>query len=449
MTYNTIRTRNVHILLKSIRLYTVSLIVAISFVTSSVTQLIAPIDTSALGCSEQDREARADFYSKNDIQFVDPCDAGGSCAAGSGSLTGPAPTQLNGGSNAEKVWNYFIGRGLTPVGAAGAMGNIEQESSFDPLIEEGGNGIGFGLIQWSFERRTALEAAAAAAGVSFTRSEANNDPALLFQLNYLWDGEYGEMTWQEPVNAETSVDGDPSVPYSADNTGNGSTLVFHKLVERSGDGTTGKQERIDSAKNFLETYGGGSTTGGGDCSLGEGGLTEEQAKQFMINFGKNTDGFSAAQTAGLWDMCSPGNNGSNCVSFAYFFNNTFTDMDVRTNDGNGEAIVGSIRARGANGGTEPKVFSTFSWDNGGYGHVAIILGIHGDNVIVGHASCTRGGNGISGAGDGTQSGNGSGFISMGPKDEAATYLGYVPTEFAYPDNVKTSDIEKFISTGKV
>ncbi|NCU38889.1 hypothetical protein EOL96_07625, partial [Candidatus Saccharibacteria bacterium] len=39
-----------------------------------------------------------------------------------GDLTAPAPTSLTGETNAEKVWNYFIQRGLTPVAAAGAMG---------------------------------------------------------------------------------------------------------------------------------------------------------------------------------------------------------------------------------------------------------------------------------------------------------------------------------------
>ena len=202
-----------------------------------------------------------DFYSSNDILFYDSsasnCTPGGTVGS---TATGGTVSSLAGADNAEKVWNYFISKGLTPVAAAGAMGNIEKESSFDPLLQEKGSGIGFGLIQWSFDRRDNLEKAAAARGVSFANG-ADNDAALLFQLDYLWDVEYGKPTWQDAVNAETSVDGNPSIDFRVDNTGNGSTLVFHKLVERSGDRATGKQKRIDSAKKFLERFAGGGASG--------------------------------------------------------------------------------------------------------------------------------------------------------------------------------------------
>lgn len=223
--------------------------------------------------------ANDDFYDRNDIILYGS--GSGSCDV-SGSVSGSDVSSLSGAENAEKVWNYFISKGLTPVAAAGAMGNIERESHFDPLVVEGGNGIGFGLIQWSFERRTNMESAAAKVGVSFA-SGADNDKALLFQLDYLWDGEYGKETWQGPTNAEGSVDGDPSVSFRVDNTGNGSTLVFHKLVERSGDGTKGKQDRIDNAKKWLEKFGGGSASSASNncantASASSGSIVETAAK---------------------------------------------------------------------------------------------------------------------------------------------------------------------------
>lgn len=388
-------------------------------------------------------ECDLDFYSSNDILFYNPCETGGTCSASTGSLTAPAPTQLQGSSNAEKVWNYFIQRGLTPIGAAGAMGNIEQESNFDPFIQEGGNGIGFGLIQWSFERRTKLEAAARSAGVSFTRSEANNDPALLFQLNYLWDGEYGEMTWQEPVNAEASVDGDPSVPYSADNTGNGSTLVFHKLVERSGDGTAGKQERIDSAKAFLEQFGmGGSSSG--SCAISDGGLTEDQAKKLMMNYGDNRNGDSVtAMNAGPGKPGTGCNGGplSNCVSFSAFFINKFTDL--RYQGGNGNDVVDRLAAAGATTGNEPRLYAVFSNGFGtSAGHTGIILGIQGDTLIVGHASCSHPG---SGRGDGTREGGGAGYVITGTIDAGALLYTDQPL-FAYPSEVDVQAIQAYINS---
>lgn len=56
-------------------------------------------------------------------------------------------------SIAGQIWNALIMKGFTPVVAAGIMGYMWGESGLDPTIIEGGNGIGFGLCQWSFERR--------------------------------------------------------------------------------------------------------------------------------------------------------------------------------------------------------------------------------------------------------------------------------------------------------
>lgn len=232
-----------------------------------------------------------DFYSSNDVFFYDPC-SGSVCSAAGGNLTGPAPTSLTGADNEEKAWNYFTARGLTPVATAGAMGNIQAESGFSAAVEEKGGGGGLGIIQWTGERRTKLEAAASNAGINL----ADNDSALLFELGYLWDGEYGAMTWQEQVNAETTVEGDTTKasfwpPFSNNRSetqaGNGSTMVFHALIERSGDVPTEADRipnhgvlthRIDNAKAFLEKYGNG--TGGSTssrCGVSGGGLSWDQA----------------------------------------------------------------------------------------------------------------------------------------------------------------------------
>ena len=373
---------------------------AIALVISSTVSIIMPTKTYAADCD-------TDFYSSNDILFYNPCeDGGGTQCTAAGSLTGPAPTSLSGSSNAEKVWNYFTGRGLTPVGAAGAMGNIEQESSFDPLVQEGGSGIGFGLIQWSFERRTKLEAAAAAAGVSFSPG-ASSDAALLFQLNWLWDGEYGSQQWQGPVNAETKVEGDPSKSFSEDNTGNGSAMVFHALVERSGDGATGKQERIDSAKKFLEQFGNaGSSTG--SCSIGEGGLTNEQAQKIMTYYKdketraslREIPGFSFFANSGA--SCNNSNSPAgrediiadlaNCTAFSTYFVGKYTSLKADGwGDGKEKVTTLSGLNPGVATGTEPRVFSVFSerpTDGNPYGHTGVILGIANGNVIIGEAVCS-------------------------------------------------------------
>ena len=161
-----------------------------------------------------------------------------------------------------------------------------------------------------------------------------------------------------------------------------------------------------------------------------------------MNYGENKNNVSAEATgADLWNACLGG--GANCVTFAYFFNHKFTDLPAAPNDGNGADIVKSLQAKGADSGSEPKVFSTFSWSNGGYGHVGIVLGIHGDQVITAHAACMLS---SPGKGDGTSL-SGAARIIIGTKDDQKTWGGggKVATEFAYPKNVDSKAIEDFIN----
>jgi hypothetical protein len=234
------------------------------------------------------------FYAQNDILLYNPTDVACSSSGGtvSGSLTGANPTSLTGATNQAKTWGYFIARGLTPVAAAGAMGNIAQESNFSASAKEARSNGGLGIIQWTASRRTNLENAATKAGVDLT----NNDAALLFELNYLWDGEYNAMTWQKQVNAETTIEGNTAIAsYNSkfssqkapSQAGNGSTMVFHSLVERSNDVPTDADKypgagvltgRIDKARGFLQQFGGASTSSG-SCStnVSSTGLTFDQA----------------------------------------------------------------------------------------------------------------------------------------------------------------------------
>ena len=39
---------------------------------------------------------------------------------------------LKGKDNAEKIWNYFKGKGMNDFAIAGIMGNIQQESGCNP-----------------------------------------------------------------------------------------------------------------------------------------------------------------------------------------------------------------------------------------------------------------------------------------------------------------------------
>lgn len=400
--------------------------------------LVVTTEASAMSidCSKEAAvEAFREFASQNNIAFFDPCEVGACSNVAGGSLTAPAPSSLEGNSNAQKVWNYLLTRGLTPVAAAGALGNIEQESGFNPWIGEQGSTsinkeellVGFGLIQWTNTegntqgRRYGIMKYMEDNGINLgavnTSDPELTDKALLLQLNYLWDQEYGSATWQDPVNRELTVEGDPTIETSADNTGNGSTLLFHSLVERSNDGAEGRQERITSAQAYLLEYGKDGDTGG-DCRISDGGLTMEQAQKVMNYYrdvetretisalfnkpGSSADFFLTSSEA----LCGAGDTPAgrdvdlmsrlaNCTAFSTYFVAKYTSMNVDGwGDGRDKASKLALINPGAQEGDTPKVFAVFSRDSGTYGHTGIILGIDGENVIIGEAACGGGYAGI-------------------------------------------------------
>lgn len=84
-------------------------------------------------------------------------------------------TNVSGGNtNKDKIWNFLQNQGFSRGATAGVMGNIEQESGYDPNSE---NSIGaFGIFQWLGDRREALEIYASQKG------QAYND--LMLQLDF-------------------------------------------------------------------------------------------------------------------------------------------------------------------------------------------------------------------------------------------------------------------------
>jgi surface antigen len=213
------------------------------------------------------------------------------------------------------------------------------------------------------------------------------------------------------------------------------------------------QKYLDKAVG-ADFNGGGSGGGGsegcesGNETVSEGGLTEEQAKKLTMNYGANKNN-DTAQTIGssYWADCSPGGKGSNCVSFSRFFINKFSNKPAPTPMGDGKNVVSNMAAAGFKTGSKPKPYAIFSWSNSGYGHTGVVLGIHGDTIIVGHASCTRGRNGISGRGDGTEGGGGSAFIMIGKLNSNSAFWGTKPSGFAYPD-VDVNKIQDYVN-GKI
>lgn len=156
------------------------------------------------------------FYSSNEILYYEP--GTGCVEPGVSYSTRMDLPSLVGNDNAEKIWNFFIDKGLTAEQTAGIMGNIRKESNFEPDITEGDPswaGAGFGIMQWTGQdkdgdgindldprgpiRRTQLENAAKEAGVQ--------PSDLSFQLAYAYQEIQGMQVGSFGVNNGRAVPG--------------------------------------------------------------------------------------------------------------------------------------------------------------------------------------------------------------------------------------------------
>ncbi len=194
---------------------------------------------------------------------VDGVKSGGSTAADSepsaNCKCGPEESStLTGKNNEERVWNYFTGeKGLDDHLVAGIMGNISQESGFDPTIAQtGGNvkdpsvfgtdvGIGkaWGLIQWDAGGRA--PAYAKQAGIE------GDIAKLKTQLDVIW-WHLNKISPTGQTNAIKEFE-------KAKNPKDAASSWEH-LIE--GAGTPAMENRWAAAEAAMKKYGGSSPEGG-------------------------------------------------------------------------------------------------------------------------------------------------------------------------------------------
>ena len=171
-----------------------------------------------------------------------------------------------------KVWTGLRAAGYNEITVAGTMGNIYGESGFDPSVVEKGNGIGFGLIQWSFGRRTAIEQYAASKGADPNTAE--------LQIEWLLkecDPNDSSYAW---MNSSTSYDGKS---WSYDDWKNATdiesaTRAFMFCFERPANASS-LQKRVDAAKGYYEEFT-GTAVPDGTTKPGEG--KEDSGKKSVI-----------------------------------------------------------------------------------------------------------------------------------------------------------------------
>ena len=209
--------------------------------------------------SDSDNSAIADL-SRQVYEFL----TRGSTTSGSGS-GGCDPSNFTGSNNAQTTWNYFRGKGLSPVQTAAIMGNFSQESSFNPKRVQGDPpydsetlvpGKGYGIAQWTDSGRQQNL-------ITFTANDDRNRP--IYDLTLQLDFAYHEMTDRSPDDVWEHL------KTFGDNQLAEATRYFHDSFEGSADDEDGIQERIDDAIKYLALYGNSGPSGGGSGSCPPGG----------------------------------------------------------------------------------------------------------------------------------------------------------------------------------
>ena len=88
-------------------------------------------------------------------------------------------TMLEGDTVKEKIWNFFVSKGLTSAGIAGILGNISVETGGTFRTDLRNSSDHYGLCQWSTSRQKGLKKLA-------TKRETDTSD-LQTQLEYIWE----------------------------------------------------------------------------------------------------------------------------------------------------------------------------------------------------------------------------------------------------------------------
>ena len=335
----------------------------------------------------------------------------------SGDATGVQGKTL---ANAKTIYGVLSAWGMPAENIAGILGNWDAESAVDPTSVQNNfsapqqmtdekksqatntdNGIGLG--QWTFGRNSNLRGYADRIGQDWWTVET--------QLGFMISADEG---------------GNADIVKGMISTSKGSpgaaALFFHDEWERSADTEAMAARRAEKANKWMGMFGGwtkneslaasilaqsGSTINHANkdrvekvqsnCKsekkkagvLKTGGLTLEEATELMATYRSEGEAFLQARYPG---GSGPGDCGhgkaDNCVGFSIYFANKFTSMQSYAR-GNGIDTARSVAdVMGKQTSKTPTPYSIASGPgSGAEGHTFVVLGIQGDQAVIGEANC--------------------------------------------------------------
>jgi hypothetical protein len=152
------------------------------------------------------------------------------------------PENFNGSKNAEKAFNYFKSKGMTPEQSAGIVGNLIQESGVNPNSTNPSSG-NTGIAQWDpVDRWGNLVNGKTFKGKEWKGVGESGSRNLENQLRYL----YWEM--------DSGSGGLGLARYKQQTTLEGATELFLKDFERPGAHEEVLPKRITNAKGVIREY---------------------------------------------------------------------------------------------------------------------------------------------------------------------------------------------------
>lgn len=139
----------------------------------------------------------------------------------------------------------------------------------------------------------------------------------------------------------------------------------------------------NGARNSCDNNNCAADTNGGPVG---GGLDDEQAQRLVDNYNANVGNWDS-KVAVSSNYCIDNPPGtcaskySNCTLFSAFFMEMFTDVGFGQGWPNGSDVVGKLGGMGFETGSEPQVYSVFSYNN----HTGVVIRIDGDTIVTAEA----------------------------------------------------------------